>query len=196
MTEEVESVNRGSAKIYITIMLLILFAGVTGFSLYNYLRKNCGESIIKILKHFKNLKTLNLSNFNTSNITDMRAMFYGCSSLEELDLSNFNTSNVTKMSEYEEGMFQNCSSLERLNISSFDTSNVVNMASMFKNCSSLEELDMRSATFSNITNTVNTFISVPNTATIYIDCAQEDVFVSKFGSLTGLTTVNNEACTA
>ena len=28
---------------------------------YNYLRKNCGESIIKILKHFKNLKTLNLS---------------------------------------------------------------------------------------------------------------------------------------
>lgn len=38
MTEEVESVNRGSAKIYITIMLLILFAGVTGFSLYNYFR--------------------------------------------------------------------------------------------------------------------------------------------------------------
>ena len=28
---------------------------------YNYLRKDCGESIIKILKHFKNLRTLNLS---------------------------------------------------------------------------------------------------------------------------------------
>ena len=37
------------------------------------------------------LKEFNLSNFNTNNLTDMRAMFWGCSSLKELNLSNFNT---------------------------------------------------------------------------------------------------------
>ena len=43
------------------------------------------------------LNELNLSNFNTNNVTDMDSMFYGCSSLKELNLSNFNTNNVTDM---------------------------------------------------------------------------------------------------
>ena len=38
----------------------------------------------------------------------MSGMFSGCSSLKELNLSNFNTNNVTKM----DGMFYNCSSLK------------------------------------------------------------------------------------
>ena len=43
------------------------------------------------------LKELNLSNFNTNNVTDMRYMFKGCSSLKELNLSNFNTENVASI---------------------------------------------------------------------------------------------------
>ena len=43
------------------------------------------------------LKELNLSNFNTNNVTNMRYMFEGCYSLKELNLSNFNTNNVTNM---------------------------------------------------------------------------------------------------
>ena len=43
------------------------------------------------------LKELNLSNFNTNNVTDMRYMFDGCSLLKELNLYNFNTNNVTNM---------------------------------------------------------------------------------------------------
>ena len=50
------------------------------------------------------LKTLNLSNFNTNNVTDMMWMFYDCSSLKVLNLSNFNTNNVTHMC----GMFSKC----------------------------------------------------------------------------------------
>ena len=50
------------------------------------------------------LKELNLSNFNTNNVTIMRSMFYGCSSLKELNLSNFNN-NVTNM----KYMFSGCS---------------------------------------------------------------------------------------
>ena len=51
------------------------------------------------------LKELNLNNFNTNNVTDMRFMFSGCLSLKELNLNNFNTNNVTKM----DGMFDGCS---------------------------------------------------------------------------------------
>ena len=51
------------------------------------------------------LKELNLSNFNTNNVTDMSGMFYKCSKLKELDLSNFNTNNVRRMM----GMFSGCS---------------------------------------------------------------------------------------
>ena len=43
------------------------------------------------------LKELNLSNFNTNNVTDMGYMFSKCSSLKELNLSNFKTNNVTYM---------------------------------------------------------------------------------------------------
>ena len=42
----------------------------------------------------------------------MESMFYLCSSLKELNLSNFNTNNVTDMN----GMFSGCSSLNELNL--------------------------------------------------------------------------------
>ena len=41
------------------------------------------------------LSELNVSNFNTSNVTDMGSMFSGCESLQTLDFSNFNKYNVT-----------------------------------------------------------------------------------------------------
>ena len=37
--------------------------------------------------------------FDTSAVTDMRSMFYGCSKLTTLDLSSFDTSAVTNMTE-------------------------------------------------------------------------------------------------
>ena len=50
-------------------------------------------------------KKLNLSSFNTSNVTNMVQMFNGCSSLIELNLSPFNTSKVI----YKDKMFDGCS---------------------------------------------------------------------------------------
>ena len=82
------------------------------------------------------LISLDLSNFNTSNVTDMRSIFYGCSSLTSLNLSNFNTSNVTDMS----WMFYNCLSLISLNINNFNTLKVTNMSHMFSNCFSLNSV--------------------------------------------------------
>ena len=57
------------------------------------------------------LPSLDLSHFNTQNVTDMGGMFYKCSGLPSLDLSHFNTQNVTDMIE----MFKGCSALTTIN---------------------------------------------------------------------------------
>ena len=94
------------------------------------------------------LSSLDLSSFDTSNVTDMTYMFSYCRSLESLDLSSFDTSNVTSMG----GMFSFCCSLSSLDLSSFDTSNVTSMRSMFSDCRSLSSLDLSSFDTSNVTN--------------------------------------------
>lgn len=76
---------------------------------------------------------------NTSEVTDMSRMFYGCSVLKSLDFSNFKTSNVTDM----RGIFGGCSALTSLNLSSFNTSNVTDMRAMFAGCSTLTSLDLK-----------------------------------------------------
>ena len=42
--------------------------------------------------------SINTAGWTTHKITDMYGMFSGCSSLTSLDLSNWNVSNVTNMS--------------------------------------------------------------------------------------------------
>ena len=86
---------------------------------------------------FKSLVNIvGLENLNTSEVTDMSAMFEGCSSLTFLNLSNFNTSAVTKM----RGMFSGCYGLKELNVSNFNTSAVVYMDEMFRDCSGLKTI--------------------------------------------------------
>ena len=85
-----------------------------------------------------NLINIDLSDFNTRNITNMRSMFNGCISLKELDLSNFNTINVTNMNY----MFRECNSLVNINLTNFKTQNVINMSNMFNRCNSLAYIDL------------------------------------------------------
>ena len=103
---------------------------------------NCGE-----------LTSIDLSGWNTSNVTDMNYMFYACSSLTFLDLSGWNTSNVTNMN----SMFGNCKNLTTLDVSHFNTSNVTIMWNMFCSCSSLTSLDLSGWNTSNVTIMDNMF---------------------------------------
>ena len=70
----------------------------------------------------------------------MDYMFYGCYSLKSLDLSNFNSSSNT----YVMKMFMDCFSLEYLNLKGFKTGKIQNFNNMFNNCSSLKSLDISS----------------------------------------------------
>ena len=69
-------------------------------------------------------------------VTDLYAMFAGCSALKQIDLSKFNTEKVTDMSY----MFYECKSLKTLSVVNFITTKVSQMNSMFKKCSALESI--------------------------------------------------------
>ena len=85
----------------------------------------------------KELKYLDLSKFNTENVTDMKNMFYRCIKLKEIKgLNNFITYKVISMN----SMFQGCKELEKLDLSNLNISNVNNMESMFSGCSKLYEI--------------------------------------------------------
>ena len=102
---------------------------------------------------FTALKNIDVSGFNTSKVTDMTNMFNQCSSLITLDLSSFNTTNV----QYMNLMFNECRSLTSLDLSNFDTSNVTNMYSMFNLCYSLTTLDLSSFNTSKVTDMSDMF---------------------------------------
>ena len=94
----------------------------------------------QLFKDCSKLSTLILPptvSFNNSGMS-LNNMFRGCSSLTTLDLSNFDTTNV----EYMELMFYDCASLTSLDLSSFDTTNVTTMSSMFLNCYKLSNLTL------------------------------------------------------
>ena len=96
-----------------------------------------------------NLKSIDLSTFNTTKLTSTWDMFNGCTSITSIDLSSFNTSNV----QYFIWMFYNCKNLKilKINKNTFTTSNVTNMSRMFYNCSSLAEIDVSNFDTSKVT---------------------------------------------
>ena len=87
-------------------------------------------------------------NFNTSKVTDMGSMFYGCKSLTSLDVSHFVTSKVETMY----NMFRECKTLTSLDVSHFDTSQVTDMFYMFYGCNSLTSLDVSNFNTSKVTD--------------------------------------------
>ena len=105
-----------------------------------------------------NLTTLNVSHFDTSKVADMSLMFHGMRDLSALNLSSFNTSQVTDM----HNMFYGMSNLTTLNVSHFDTSKVTNMGLMFYGMSSLTSLDLSNFDTSKVTNMGNMFSSMTN----------------------------------
>lgn len=71
---------------------------------------------------------------NTTNVTDMSALFSKCHNLSSIAL--FDTSNVTTMFR----LFEDCESL--ITVPLFNTSKVTSMQTMFQNCYNLKEIPL------------------------------------------------------
>ena len=111
----------------------------------------------RLFQNLTALEEIDLSSFDTSNVTSMSGMFRNCTKLKQLDLSNFDTSNVSSM----RSMFYNCYNLENIDVSGFETNKVKDMAWMFGiggtqynngARSKLQSLDVSNFNTSNVTN--------------------------------------------
>ncbi|MGF1919460.1 BspA family leucine-rich repeat surface protein, partial [Enterococcus faecalis] len=102
----------------------------------------------------RGLTSVDVSKFDTSKVTDMGYMFGGCNMLSSLALSKFDTSKVMDMS----GIFSSCSGLTSLDVSNFNTSKVMDMGYMFFSCSGLTSLDVSNFNTSNVENMNSMFV--------------------------------------
>ncbi len=135
------------------------------------------------------LTTIDLSHFDTSNVTDMGGMFWGCSGLTTIDLSHFDTSKVTYMG----SMFADCSGLTTIDLSHFDTSNVTGMVSMFRGCSRLTTIDLSHFETSKVTYMSSMFSGCSRLTTIdlsHFDTSNVILMAGLFYGCSGLTTID------
>ena len=147
------------------------------------------ESMLGYFGRFRKMTSVDLSALDTSEVTNMNHMFYGCRSLTSLDLSKFDTSQVTTMT----WMFAECHSLTSLNVSKFDTSNVTDISYMFYNCSSLTSLDVSKLDTSQVTNMSGMFEGCESLTSLDVsnfDTSQVIDMSWMFGNCSGLTSLD------
>ena len=108
------------------------------------------SSVTSLFLAFDNsgLKQINVSNWDTSNVTNMSNTFSHCELLTSVDVSKWNTSKVTNM----EGMFVDCNLLASVDVNKWNTSKVTDMASMFSSCGTLRSIDVSKWNTSNVTD--------------------------------------------
>ena len=91
-------------------------------------------------------------NFDTNNVTDMSDMFSG-TAVTSLDLSDWNISNVIYMFH----MFNGCNNLEKLNLCNWNTSNAVDMRGMFAGTTKLNNIYVGPNWITTLANTTDMF---------------------------------------
>lgn len=84
------------------------------------------------------LDSLNVSNWDVSNVTNMYTMFRGCGTSNlTLDLNNWNVSNVLDI----DYMFEYCNA-KYIKVSKWNTKKVKSIEHMFNSCKNLVSLDI------------------------------------------------------
>lgn len=111
------------------------------------------------------LTDIDITNWDTSNVTSMQFMFANCGNCRSLDLSSLNTSKVTNMrgmffnyycNKYEGDTYVGEESNESLDLSTLDTSNVTDMSGMFEGVK-INNLDISSFDMSKVTDVSGMF---------------------------------------
>ena len=104
--------------------------------------KNCSY----MFRGCRNITNIDLSSFDSSDVTDMSYMLSECFNLKEINLNNLNVNNVIDMNH----IFDKCQNLEKIEFpQSFNTQNVKNMSFMFHWCYNLSEINFSSSFINN-----------------------------------------------
>lgn len=103
----------------------------------------------------KQLKAIDISEWDTGSATTMSGMFSNCSQIQTIDLSTLKTNNVDNMS----NMFAKCSNLtEVIGINNWDTSKVTTMQYMFDTVSKITTVDFSNCDMRAVTTTNNMLV--------------------------------------
>lgn len=126
-----------------------------------------------------------IGNLKTENVTDMRAMFRGCSRLLSIDLSSFNTSKAEDLGY----MFRDCSSLTTLNLSNFVTGNVTEMSSVFDGCSALTTINLSGFNTAKVTDMHQMFNECSSLTTLDLTDFNTEYVTTMFGMFDGCSSL-------
>ena len=131
------------------------------------------SNMMALFYNFSNTTIMNLSNLDTSNVTNMNYIFEGCNSLTELNASGWDLSNTTDCSIFNHlqklttvdvsnwnigkttdinHMFAYLKKLRTVNMENFKSSNVTNMSYMFDGCINLTNINVSNFDTSKVTN--------------------------------------------
>ena len=148
------------------------------------------SSVTSLFLAFNNsgLKQINVSNWDTSNVTNMSNTFSHCELLTSIDVSKWNTSKVTNM----EGMFVDCNLLASVDVSKWNTSKVTDMASMFSGCGTLQSIDVSKWNTSNVTDISGMFFGCGSLHSVDItgwDTSKVTNMTRLFFNCSSLTTI-------
>ena len=94
-----------------------------------------------------NLKEIDLSDFDASQVVNMEHMFHGCSNLQKVTFGDINTRSVTNMGQ----LFEGCSNLVTIDLYNLKTGEVTSLESAFNGCSSLVSIDLSNLDTSKVT---------------------------------------------
>ena len=165
-----------------------LLANILDIDVSNFNTSNV-TNMSHMFNSMHNLSSLNLSNFDTSNVKEMYNMFYDMFNLNTLNLSDFNTSKVIDMRQ----MFSGVRSLTSLDVSNFDTSKVTDMSNMFSGMRSLTHLDVSNFDTSKVTDMSNMFSGMHNLTSLNLsnfDTSKVTDMSGMFLTISSLTTLD------
>ena len=118
-----------------------------------------------------NLKIINIKNLKAFGTTSY--MLNNCKSLTSIDLSNFDISNIF----YFDNMFTNCTSLQTINLKGFKLDMGYSIESMFKNCYSLKYLDLSAFKPLNLRYMNSAFYNCSSLTSInFLDLFSDDLY--------------------
>ena len=139
------------------------FRNMTEIEGMEYLNTSEVKDMRRMFYRCNGLTSLDLTGFKTDNVTDMSYMFVNCYGLTSLDVTGFKTDNVTRM----DYMFDGCSRLTSLDVTGFKTDNVTDMGYMFGYCFGLTSLDVTGFKTDNVTDMGGMFAECSGLTTIY-----------------------------
>ena len=194
-----------------------LFKGIKSLTKLEFLEMSEVTNMQDMLSACSNLEYLDVSQWNTSKVTNMYYGFIGCAKLTEiigiedldvsnctslsclfescsgltsLDLSKWNVTKCTLLNQ----MFYRCTSLVSVNLSGWNTTRNTRLDNLFSNCTNLTEIiGLETWDTSNVTNMSNIFNSCRNITSIEMvrnwNTGKVTEMAASFGNMTSLTSL-------